>query len=307
MIIATMNRAKQLESLTLSSLCRQDTDQFDIIVWDASSSDDTLIVCNKCLKKINSFSAPRRGLTKQRNDAVKNALELFSKNEVIAFFDDDVVLSENAISGIIKTFEQHSEISGVGVPIIGETHRNNILKKLIKSLFLNLHFKSRHMTRYAYGYQVDIEQNNTPVNWLSGCSMAYRRECFEIAQFDERLCRFGGYCLAEDSIFSSKLNRNGKKLMLSIEGSLVHMRDGNARLDYRKMVASFIFNKNILFHTLNDGSPKWLIAFWRCAFIWNQLYNLSSLFFRSIHDDQVNAYWLGILDGLSARRKGQDQ
>ena len=301
-IIATMNRADQLNGLTLQSLFQQDTDAFDIVVWDASATNETALVCKAYGERVHYCAAPRKGLVKQRNDAVCYAKERLQENEIIVFLDDDVVLSKDAISGLLKTFDMHPEIMGVGIPIHGQEIKTNVLKKIAKALFLNFEYSTRYMTAYAYGYQVQNEKNSSVVNWLSGCSMSFRKHCFDYYAFDERLCKFGGYSLAEDAVFTCTLDRAGKRLMLSDEGSLVHVRDGNSRLDYRKMVASFLYNKNILFHILNRGKSLPIRAFWRMAFCWNEFYNLSSLFGRAIRSSESKAYFEGIRDVIQERR-----
>lgn len=301
-IIATMNRADQLKRLTLQSLLNQDSNAFDIVVWDASVTNETALVCKAHGEQIHYCSAPRKGLVKQRNDAVCYAKEKLPENEIIVFLDDDVVLSRNAISGLLKTYDTHPEIMGVGIPIKGQEVKTNRLKKVAKALFLNFEYPTRHMTAYAYGYQVQDEKNSSVVNWLSGCSMSFRKCCFDQYAFDERLCKFGGYSLAEDAVFTCTLDRAGKRLMLSDEGSLVHVRDGNSRLDYRKMVASFLYNKNILFHVINREKPLLIRAFWRMAFCWNEFYNLSSLFGRALWSGEGKAYFDGVLDVFRERR-----
>ena len=301
-IIATMNRADQLNRLTLQSLLHQDTDAFDIVVWDASVTNETALVCKAHGERVRYCAAPRKGLVKQRNDAVSYAKENLPENEVIVFLDDDVVLSENAMSGLLKTYDVYPEIMGVGIPIKGQETKTNGLKKIAKALFLNFEYPTRHMTAYAYGYQAQNEENSSVVNWLSGCSMSFRKHCFDHYAFDERLCKFGGYSLAEDAVFTCTLDRVGMHLMLSDEGSLVHVRDGNSRLDYRKMVASFLYNKNILFQILNQGKPLPIRTFWRMAFCWNEFYNLASLFGRAIRSSESKAYFEGIWEVIQERR-----
>lgn len=79
-IIATKDRADALRDISLPSLLRQDTDGFEVIVWDASETDDSRVVAESFAPRfaergINfTFAkAPRAGLTSQRNDAVKSA------------------------------------------------------------------------------------------------------------------------------------------------------------------------------------------------------------------------------------------
>lgn len=302
-IIATINRSKQLEKYTIPSLERQTVNNFDTIVWDASENELTQMVCSKSKIGIMYFKAPRVGLAKQRNDAVQKAFELYPNNEIILFIDDDVVLSDDALEGVINTYAFDQTISGVGIPLSGTGKKTFFLKKIIKGLFLNFEFKKRHITNYAYSYFPINEKNSECVNWLSGCSMSYKKECFDSNHFDERLCTFGGYSLAEDALFSSSLFHSGHKLKLSDKGRLQHIRDTNARLDYRKWVASISYNHYLLFLAINKNQSLFKRIVHRLAYNWNQFYNLSLLFFSFVRKSHGKDFFDGLRDASREKRK----
>ena len=119
-IIATKNRAKAVAEISFPSLLTQTFRNFEVIIWDASTDSAAESVCSgylHCFEKIGVpfryYQAPRSGLAAQRNDAVKRA-----KGEIIAFFDDDSELSNNAIEVIHQNFISNQTLRGE----IGRAH-----------------------------------------------------------------------------------------------------------------------------------------------------------------------------------------
>ena len=304
-IVATINRALQLRDFTLNSLFSQSNKEFDVIVWDASKNDETKEICDIYGKKINYVHAPRTGLAKQRNDAVDYALSAFPDNEIVLFLDDDVILSCNAIEGLKNTYQDDKEVFCVGIPISGIVRKNSFIKTIAKSVFLNFEYKKRRVTDYGYVYYPSSENNSDIVNWLSGCGMSYRKQCFDTARFDERLCLFGGYSLGEDVLFSVALFKKGFKTKLSDKGCLIHKRDSSSRLDYKKWVASLVYNHYLLFLELNTHNSKIKKVINYILFSWNQFYNLSILFLKSLKEKTSGDFFKGLKEGRIAKRRAQ--
>lgn len=297
-IIATLNRPNELRRFTLSSLLEQDCKGFfKVIVWDASKDNATEEMVRSIPDlEIDYHKAPRRGLAQQRNDAISYVKQIGDKKDLIIFLDDDVVLSKDAVSGVIQTFEKE-DIYGVGIPIIGEKRISRWLTFIPKLLFLNLIYNKRHMTSYCYQYKPAIEKNGVYVNWFSGCGMAYRMMCFDSFTFEEKLSLFGGYCLGEDALFSYQVWKKFKGLRLSLFGSLHHMKCQTARIDFESLVASHVYNRRIIFKAINERKKAFCIFFASVAYKWNSLYVFASLGLKAIADKSFKSFKTGLKKG----------
>jgi glycosyltransferase involved in cell wall biosynthesis len=216
-IIATRNRAEALKMISLPSLTNQTFKDFEVIVWDASDDDSSKKVVEEFKREhlgmdVKYFKAPRKGLSSQRNDAVKVA-----KGEIIYFIDDDSELSKNALEVVYKTLKD-SKYIGCEIPVKGvnssvkNKNRKNLLKSAlyaVASLIFRLNGGSTKRYFRLSGYNTHISSyfpksmrdKSGYTEWLVGCSSAYKKEAFEEHSFDEDLQKFGGYALGEDSSF----------------------------------------------------------------------------------------------------------
>jgi glycosyltransferase involved in cell wall biosynthesis len=101
-IIPTLNRACSLKT-TLDSIVRLDyKNDFEVIVVDNGSVDDTKNVCyqyESTIKRFVYFYDDTPGLLTGRHMGMQLA-----KGEILAFIDDDVELSPRWLSGILESF-----------------------------------------------------------------------------------------------------------------------------------------------------------------------------------------------------------
>ena len=68
-------------------------------------------------------------MTKQRNYGIER---IGAPIEVVCFLDDDTVLSTNYFEEIIKTFQEHQDVSGVGGVAINENSSGDISMSFVK-------------------------------------------------------------------------------------------------------------------------------------------------------------------------------
>lgn len=117
-VICTYNRAESLKDPLESLLKQQKQDSLDyeVIVVDNNSSDETKRVVESYMAlfhgRLRYVFEQRQGLSHARNRGIREA-----RGEVIAFTDDDVIVSENWIASI-KAFMENSDWDGV----IGISH-----------------------------------------------------------------------------------------------------------------------------------------------------------------------------------------
>ncbi len=112
--------------------------------------------------------------------------------------------------------------------------------------------------------------------WLSGCSMAYRKEIFNRFNFEERLEKFGGYAIGEDVQFSSRLFMNGMKMVIAENGYLIHHGVADIRFDDNKLeVAARIYNHFVMWKTVMFKHSKISILNFTWSLIGEIIYQFS--------------------------------
>jgi len=106
-VVNTYNRAASLHQ-TLQALRRQNYLNFEVIVVNGPSTDDTVEVLRRHAAGIRVGSCAQRNLSISRNVGIHMA-----RGEFVAFIDDDAVPDENWLVDAIAAFDS-DEIAGVG-------------------------------------------------------------------------------------------------------------------------------------------------------------------------------------------------
>lgn len=293
-IIATRNRVQALEQYSLSSLARSDFQDFICLIWDASEDDSTCVLAHDERWKfpLEYHKAQRPGSASQRNDAVGHVLDHYPSVRYILFIDDDCELYPGALEGVLQSFEDPS-VWGVGIPILSHLkERNHTWGRT----------RRRYVTSYMKPVNIRPERNGDVVEWLVGCSMAFRIEAFRNLRlcFPEAFQRFGGYALSEDVALSYGLYKiEGHKLILSLSGTLYHHSASGGRLDLLALSAARWYNHHLLFELVNCDSKGWRLALrrMRLAVYWFNR-SMRYLFRGRFHD--FATYLRGIAKGQKA-------
>lgn len=146
------------------------------------------------------------GLTRQRNVGINKA-----KSDIVLFLDDDVIVDEDYVKEIIKVFEYYpGNIGGVSGKVEGSRGFGNRLVKMFYAIYARIFFlyhegdgkflPSGFATHCSYERYKDI----TPVEFLFGCNMAFKRETILQFGFDENLYR---YMYLEDDDIAYRISR----------------------------------------------------------------------------------------------------
>ena len=168
-IIPAYNRSKMLER-TLNSLCHQtlESDQYEIIVADNASSDDTVEVVEACAKrekvKIQVFTECRRGVHYARNSAAKLA-----QGEFLYYTDDDMEADPDMLRSLLDVFEKHPEVgcaTGRVLPLWEQEPPEWMLAHCTNNGLLSLQLRSEELV---------ISKKDVGV-W--SCHEMFRREFF---------------------------------------------------------------------------------------------------------------------------------
>lgn len=107
-LISTKNRPDKLERC-LQSIVASSFQNFEIILIDQSNNKDTKTkVAHLQSKKIRYFKMNKIGKAKALNFAIKK-----SRNELLAFTDDDCIVTKNWLQEIHNSYRAHTHIAGV--------------------------------------------------------------------------------------------------------------------------------------------------------------------------------------------------
>ncbi len=106
-VINTFNRAVQLQDC-LRSLLNLNYEDFEVLVVNGPSTDNTAEVCEKYSKRITYLTCKERNLSVSRNVGVGNA-----KGDIVAFIDDDAIVHPMWLDEILAKYSS-DDIVGVG-------------------------------------------------------------------------------------------------------------------------------------------------------------------------------------------------
>jgi glycosyltransferase involved in cell wall biosynthesis len=212
-VICTYNRADRL-SLTLEAMSKQtiSTSDFEVVVVDNRSTDNTLAICEHYQEHLANFRylyEPVQGLSKARNTGWQA-----TQSPYIAYLDDDAIPCEGWIKSILEVFETvQPKPVGVGGPIypLWEIPKPDWINSSTETLFTTL------------------DAGNTP-RWFGpnecpwGANVVYRRDALEAAGgFHEQLGRKGQSLLSgEETLLNVTLTSQGERFYYSPQAWVHH-------------------------------------------------------------------------------------
>jgi glycosyltransferase involved in cell wall biosynthesis len=182
-IIPALNEEKWIEN-TLKSIKRQSYRNYEIIVVDSYSQDNTINLANKYTDKI--IECDRKGPGFARNRGAEIA-----QGEILVFLDADTFLESRFAEKISLAFQKDSKIAICGLEL--KTLDGNLIHKMIlKSLYVLMHLLAK------------IDRTI-----VIGACMACKKENFlKVKGFNEKLAN------CEDLDLSLKLCLTGKSKII---------------------------------------------------------------------------------------------
>jgi GT2 family glycosyltransferase len=249
-------------------------------VWVVDSSDDvsrslgvlqSAVAGNGLTGRVRHVAAPA-GLTIQRNIGVS-----LSSEDVVHFIDDDVVLERRYFEELMAAFEDDKTV-------IGATGRiTNVERGAPPALTRLFMLDSRTPGAVLASGRCVLALTNESicdVDWLSGCSMSYRREVFGRLRFDEAL---EGYALGEDLEFSYRAAQRGRLISVP-RARLEHLESGVDRWKRERKIRMELVHRYV---RVRARVGRWRpSAFWWSAV--GQLAYLAALGARDRSPQQVN-------------------
>ncbi len=164
-VICTYNRDKfigrALKCLILQTLSK---DQFEIIIIDNNSTDNTPAICLQFIKDHPSFHTryfreTNQGLSFARNRGIKE-----SRSPVITYIDDDAEAVPGFLESIVSFMNQAEDVAGIGGKVIPKYSESD---------------EPAWMNRYLNGFVGKVDYGDSPLmynakmKFPAGCNMTY--------------------------------------------------------------------------------------------------------------------------------------
>jgi glycosyltransferase involved in cell wall biosynthesis len=166
-VVCTRNGARTIEQ-TLIGLSRLDYPEYEVIVVDDGSTDETPRIARKYEAKL--ISTPHQGLSAARNTGLEAAT-----GEIIAYLDDDAWPDEHWLMYLAEAFAQTPH-AGIGGPNVAPVGDGVVAESVARSP----------------GNPTHVLLTDCLAEHLPGCNMAFRAACLrEIGGFDPQFAIAG--------------------------------------------------------------------------------------------------------------------
>ena len=202
-LICTKDRPYSLQN-SIQSVLDQDLSPTRILIIDSSSGQESQELVRAIKVKANidiTYFKTLPGLTKQRNFGIAN---LLAGTEIIHFIDDDSILYPNYIHEMMNAFTEVPTALGIGGSIVNLPVHN--LRKV--KCYLGLDSPNEGVVlKNGINVMNFSGQSVREVDWVSGCSMSFRKEVFRSLSFDENR---KGNGVGEDVDFCLQVQKYGK-------------------------------------------------------------------------------------------------
>ncbi len=267
-VVCTFKRPQSLRRF-LDSLKQQTVPAKECLVVDASPDDASEWQVRAWLEDGARVEAMRyyrvtgslKGLTRQRNLALRQ-----TQSELVAFFDDDIVLDAACIASLEGAFRLHGQsLAGAGAFIVNQMREPNWLWLWRRRLRMVGNLEPGTYQRSGMSIPWGFLSEETSLgegDWLHGGATMWRTALVRQTGFFEG---FGGYAQSEDLEFSLRIRRLGK-LMTVRAARVWHLHDEGGRPDYYKLGYMAIRNRYYI-HQQHLKDRAWTDVAW-FAYAW---------------------------------------
>ncbi|AFZ47555.1 glycosyl transferase family 2 [Cyanobacterium stanieri PCC 7202] len=194
-IICTHNRASYLAA-AIDSLLHQDMDDYDVIVVDNGSTDNTADVVKERLDnpRLTYIYEPKLGLSVARNTGAMN-----TDAQILAYLDDDAEASVSWLKNLVQVYQNDSQvaIAGGSVNLILPEGYDQLPEWISEDL-------AGALGLYNLGEEIKYitEAGLTP----RGLNYSIRRQfLMDIGGFDINLGRVGTKLLSNEELYMTEL------------------------------------------------------------------------------------------------------
>lgn len=229
----------------LESVAGQEEAPLETIVVDGSPGDDTGDAVERLLAggtfpgtlRYLKVGGEQRGLTRQRNVALAA-----TTTDLVAFFDDDVVLLPGALAAMARVHREHSPApAGVAAVIENELHAPPAKWRLRRMLGAVPSLRAGQYARSGMSIPWNFLPRAAGVtagDWLPGGATMWRTAAAAATGFDGSLT---GYANGEDLEFSRRISVVGPLLMCPA-ARVHHLHEAGGRPDARHLGYTTVLN-----------------------------------------------------------------
>ncbi|AIQ38139.1 MULTISPECIES: glycosyltransferase family 2 protein [Paenibacillus] len=211
-IIVNFNGADYIGDC-LDSLINQTYNNFEIIVLDNNSTDNSIDIIREYPSVHLIKSEKNHGFAKGNNLAIKEA-----KGEYIALLNNDATAKASWLEQMANALDQNEELGSCGCKIISYFDQ-----QLLDStgLLINVSGMSRTRGRNESVQKYDVSEH---ILIPSGCAALYRKKALdEVGLFDEDF-----FCYCEDTDLGFRLQLAGWKCLYVSEAIVYHRYSSSA-------------------------------------------------------------------------------
>ena len=289
-IIPTKNRPKDLLA-AIKSIVDQNRIPDQIVVIDQSEGDESETLIRSKIEFPSGIE-----LTYIRDTSIKGLVEAkaksleFAKGDLICFFEDDIVLENNYLIEIEKTFNQNSQILGCSGVITNATSGSWLYRFFYRLTHIGMFKDERPDIFFKLSEQSGVLLCTNAIN---GGLSAWRKEIFSKVSFDY----FNKFHMMEDFEFSFRANKNfPDSLYINSDARLEHNFSPINRNNKIKSTQRKVFEYLVFFKKNRENYADY--------FSLNLL--LFGLFFQAISQTilefklgYLSAFLVGIKEGIS--------
>jgi GT2 family glycosyltransferase len=278
-IIVNYNSKKLLENCLFSVQKAMQKIDGEIIIVDNNSTDGSKEYLPLKFTNVKFiFNHANLGFAK----ACNQGFEISSGNHVL-FLNPDTILTETCLKDCISFFETHADAGAAGVRMLDED--GNFLKEskrglpspaasFYKLFGLTAMFPgSKTIAKYYQGHL--REDENNPVDVLSGAFMMIKKEVFEkVNGFDESFFMYG-----EDIDLCLRITQQGYKNYYLGKVSITHSKGGSTVYNY-KYIRDFYGAMNLFVKKHYNDKPTLYRSFLHAGIGFRKMMAMIALPFR---------------------------
>ncbi|MCC7009053.1 MAG: glycosyltransferase family 2 protein [Acidobacteria bacterium] len=241
-VLCTYRRAASVQRF-LQSLGRQARLPDETLIVDASPDEATETIVRAwpapTVVRYWRVEPPLRGLTRQRNFGLDRVTR-----DLVAFFDDDVVLGAECLAELERAHRERPALAGAGC-FAESWMQPTALWRLRRALGIVPNLQPGTYTRTGLSIPWRFHAPTTAVvegDWLPGCAMMLKTAAARVVRFEEVLA---GYGQGEDLEFSLRLRARGAVALVGA-AACDHLHEPAGRPDAFRLGRMEIENRHLI-------------------------------------------------------------
>jgi glycosyltransferase involved in cell wall biosynthesis len=252
-ILPTYNRSNLLKKC-ISSVLSQTYPNWELIISDDGSTDDTASIIEDIIKKDDRIryhrNAINQGLPRNRNIAI-----LIAKNDLVFFIEDDLILEKNCLEILVNTYidlkNKGKNVGAVAPRLITQDFKVPRMDKFIT--------KKKERNKISYVSKLDKKTGNIIVNYgaefnevveapnVHACTMYPKSILGKMGGYEENA--YKGHYGYEETDLNFRIKKKGYKLYFQSKAVAYHIKasKGGCRVSSQIKVDYYLWRNHIIF------------------------------------------------------------